>query len=802
MPGTQSPSTNEPGVNFMRLQLLGPLELLVERGTLDVGPPRLRVVLAVLALNTNRVTSVEKLVDALWDGSPPPTARSQIQVCISALRKLFGRAGAPGIIKTRPPGYLLELAPDQLDTERFAILNALAGKQAQANHIADAASTLREALRLWHGPALAGVRSELVQRGAALLEESRLTALERRITLDLMLGLHRQVIGELHALRAEHPLCERFYGLLMLALYRCGRQAEALAVGRDARRFLMDEVGIEPGMELRELERSILNQDPALDLPADQSRPAAAAGSVPPIARESSLPAESAGGSGTDRQSHQVPHLLPASIADFTGRQAEITQIERLLTEDQHPYAVRVVAICGKVGVGKSSLAVRVAHQLSEAFPDGHLYADVGPRKGDHDTFRLLGRFLRALGVDESSIPKNLTERAEMYRSRLAKKRILVLLDDVTAEEQVLPMLPGSPTCAVIVTCRSRLGGLSGWHRVDVGVIDVDKSIELLDKIVGEQRVRAEWEEAIKLVDLCGGLPLALRIAGARLASRPDWRIGGLVRRLADESRRLDEFTHHELALRSSIDVTYRGLSGEAQRLIRLCTLMPSPDFPGWIAAALLDTSPQEASDLMESLVDARMLDTVKNLGAPLPHYYIHDLIRLYAHEQLMLIESEEDRRVTLGRVLGAWLALVEQWHRETHGEDYTALHADVPRWRPSGSKAGIAEAGTIRWAQERRSLIAAIRLASDAGFDELCWNLALTSASIFEDGGYLDEWQETTQLALAAAERAGNRRGKAAMLYSAGRLDTSLRHARAPLGAARRPGPVHHRRLTWPGQS
>ncbi|MFE7974397.1 NB-ARC domain-containing protein [Streptomyces shenzhenensis] len=235
---------------------------------------------------------------------------------------------------------------------------------------------------------------------------------------------------------------------------------------------------------------------------------------------------------------------------------------------------MRIVAICGKAGVGKSSLAVRDAHQLREAFPDGHLYADMDSRTGDNHTPRLLGRFLRALGVDGSSIPEDLSERAEMYRSRLANMRILVLLAEVVAEEQVLPMPPGSPTCAVIVTCRSRLGGLSGGHRVDVGVLDMDEWIELLDRVVGEQRVRADWEETIRLVDLCGGLPLALRIAGARLASRPDWRIGGLVRRRADESRRLDEVTHHGLALRSSIDLAYRGLGGQAQRLVRLCTFL------------------------------------------------------------------------------------------------------------------------------------------------------------------------------------------------------------------------------------
>ncbi|MFD7137369.1 BTAD domain-containing putative transcriptional regulator [Streptomyces sp. NPDC059894] len=781
---------NEPGAHSPRLRLLGPVALIAERGTLDVGPPRLRVVLAVLALNANRVTPVEKLVDALWEEAPPSTARGQIQVCISALRKLLDRAGAPGIIKTRPPGYLLELAPDQLDTERFALLVALAGKQAEAGRLTDAAATLREALRLWHGPALAGVRSSLVQRSAALLEESRLTALERRITLDLALGLHGQVTGELYALCAEHPGREGFRGLLMLALYRCGRQVEALAVARAARQFLIDEVGIEPGLELRELERAVLHQDPGLHLSADQLPPDLAAepdttGGTPPPAEPNTAPNTAPNTwPGADEPPCQVPHLLPASIADFTGRQAQLTRIERLLTEDPHPYAVRIVAICGKAGVGKSSLAVRVAHQLGDAFPDGHLYADMGSGRGDEHTSRLLGRFLRALGVEGSAVPDDLTERAEMYRSRLANKRILVLLDEVADEEQVLPMLPGSPTCAVIVTGRTRLGGLSGWHRVDVGVLDTDESIELLARIVGERRIRAERDAAVELAGLCGGLPLALRIAGARLESRPDHRIGALVRRLADESRRLDEFTHQGLALRSSIDAAYRELNGQARRLLRLCTLMPSPHFPGWTAATLLDIGPRQAQDLLESLVDAQLLDTVTPLDTPLPHYCLHDLIRLYAQEQLTLTESEEDRRATLGRVLRAWLALARQWHRELHGQDYTT------------PEAGLAEAGTVRWAPERSSLIAAIRLAAETGFHELYWDLVLTSAGLFERGGYLDEWHETTRLALAATERARNHRVTSAMLYSAGRLYVRrqrLREAEHNVGAA-----LSERRRSW----
>jgi DNA-binding SARP family transcriptional activator/tetratricopeptide (TPR) repeat protein len=713
-----------------------------------IGGPREHVVLAALAIKANRVTSMEQLIDAVWAEDPPSTARGQIQGCISGLRKLFAGAGLPEAIERRSTGYLLKLSDDDLDSDRFTKLVAVAHRQTSDRQVADAAATLRAALSLWHGRALDGVQSEFVQRGAALLEDARLSAIEQRVRLDLQLGRHEEITGEVRALIAEHPLRERLYGFLMLALYRSGRQAEALEVARGARATLAAEVGIEPCQELQDLERAVLHRDPSLDLPTGGG------GSLGPAGR----PAVS-------------PRQLPTSIADFIGRQDQIAQIRRILTDGRvaadAPYAVPIVALSGRSGVGKSTLALRVAHELGEAYPDGQLYVGLHGPAAEDMSAELLARFLRALGV--SVIPDDHTERAEMYRSRLANLRLLVVLDDVTSEEQVTPLLPGTPTCAVIVTSRTRLY-LSGAHWVDVEAFDNDTSMELLARIVGQQRLQSEPDAAAELVRYCGGLPLALRIAGARLASRPHWRVADLSRRLKNEVRRLDELSHRGLELRTSIGLTYRSLPDVAKRLFRLLGLIEAPDFPAWTAAALLDTELAPAEEVLERLVDARMLDTVQGPGGSV-RYRFHSLIRGYARERVMELESDAERRGAIARVLGGWLALAERAHRKEYGGDYTILHGTAAR--PTAGWVSDELVGhPITWFEhERVALVSAVRQAAANGLDELCWDLALTSASLFEVKGYLDDWRETAELANAASTEAGNRTGRAATLFSLGTL-------------------------------
>lgn len=750
----------------MELRLLGPPELLIAGRPVGLGGPRQRIVLSLLALNANRVTPVEYLLDAVWGDSPPSTARGQIQICISGLRKLFAEAGLDAI-RTQPPGYVLTLGPDELDIDLFHARVAAGREHAAGNRPAEAVAELRAALALWRGAALSGIHSAAVAREATRLHERRAAVLEERLRLDLALGRHQELIGELRALVAEQPLQEHLHALLMLALYRCGRQAEALEAGRQARALLAEEVGVDPGPELQDMERAILNRDPALDL-------ASGAESAPGDNATPGHPARSARPAGPAGQADvvAVPRQLPHSVADFTGRVAQLAEVREVLSGDRDPHAMPIVAISGQGGAGKSSLAVRAAHELVAEYPDGQLYADLRSSDVDGGCVRQLARFLRALGVPGAAVPEDRQERAELYRSKLANRRVLVVLDDAADEEQVLPLLPGSPRCAVIITSRVRLTGLPGAHGMVIDTLDAGQSVELLARIIGPDRMDAEPDAGGQLVALCAGLPLALRIAGARLASRPHWRVEDLVRRLSDETRRLDEFAHKGLELRSTIALTYRSLPDRTRRLFRLCALVHAPDFPGWVAAALLDTSLTEAEDLAESLVDAQVLEVRTVPGERSRRYCFHDLVRVFGLERLAEEEPPGEQRAAVQRYLGGWLSLSDAAHRREYGGDYTVLHGTAPRWTPPD--AALPEPVTDPlpwWERERRGLVPAIRQAAAAGLDEACWDLALTSVTLFETRSYFDDWVETATLAVEATERAGNPRGLAAARYALGSL-------------------------------
>ena len=741
-------------------KILGPLEVLAGSKRLDLGGSRQQIVLAMLLLNANGVVSVGRLEEAVYGGDLPPTARTQAMIAVSALRRLLAANGDDTAISSRTQGYVLEIGDQRLDSQRFATLVAAAQAAREAGDLGIAVANYRAALRLWRGPALDGIDSLLVRAAATQLDEQRMAAIEDRLELELGLARHHELIGELVALVAEFPLRDRLHGQLMLALHRSGRTAEALQAYQQVRRMMIDELGIEPGGELQRLQHAILASDPALDLPAGPV-------SVPSVTRP-------------------APKLLPADIADFTGRTEQVSQIRQQLTAAaarNARLAVPVVVISGQGGVGKTSLAVHAAHALAAQYEDGQLFADLhGAGTRPADPAQVLERFLRALGVPGPQIPEDLDERAEAYRNLLADRRVLVVLDNAASETQVLPLLPGSGSAAVLVTSRGALAGLAGATRIPLDVFDARQSVELLGRIAGESRTHAQPEAAAMVIGQCGHLPLALRIAGGRLAVRPHWDVEHLAERLADQARRLDELELGELGVRASISLSYYAASDAARRLLRRLALLEVPVFSGWMTAALLDQQPADADDVLDELVSARLIEPVGTARGAHSQYRFHDLIRLFARERLAAEEPADEQRAALERALGCLLFLSEEARHRYLGGSYVRLDPNALRWSPPSPLSGLLVSDPKAWFEdERASLVAGVRQAAEAGLVELCWSLAATADALSVSRSYLDDWQLCCDTGLEAARQAGHVRGEAAMLLHRG----TIAHFRGQLAAA-----------------
>jgi DNA-binding SARP family transcriptional activator len=748
---------------------LGPLDVSVAGRRIAVDAPRQQVILSMLLLSHGRTVPVEQLIDAVWPDDPPTTARSQVQICISALRRALGSSR----ILTHPSGYSLRADDDEVDLVRFDRRLAAGRSAVASGQLEEAVQNLRAALRLWRGSALAGIPGRTIEAAAARLEEQRVAVIEELVEIELALGRHRELTSELVGLVGDYPLRERLRGYLMVALYRCGRPAEALDAYRAARREFIEELGLEPGEPLRQLEQAILARDAGLDLGGTGGPGVARAGEGGEVDNDEGAAA------GNDR-----PQQLPADIADFTGHPDLVEQLLIKIVGDPArpvpppiPVSVPLCVITGLGGVGKTTLAVRAAHLARHAFPDGQLFASLrGSQETSTSPEEILGRFLRALGVPPTAIGTGVDERAETYRSRLAGRRVLVVLDDAGDEGQVLPLLPGSPGCAVIITSRFRLGALPGVRATEVDVLTAADAIDLLTDIVGVTRAGAEPTAVADLAALCGGLPLALRIVGARLAARPHWRLDRMVERLTNERNRLDELSYGELRVRATLSVTYEVLSPPAQRLFRLLGVVDASHFAAWTAVVLLDAGPEMAAGLIDELVDVRLLEIETN-GGDVLHYRFHDLVRVFARDLLHAHEPEAEAISALVRLLGGYLTLVEEAHRRMYGGDYTVLHGAGPRWQPDERYLEELLRDPLAWFEaERPALLAAIRQAAEADLDELCWGLAVTAVTLFEARGYYDDWRATHELALAATRRAGNLRGEAATLCSLGSLGTSLR--------------------------
>ncbi|WP_236574644.1 AfsR/SARP family transcriptional regulator [Nocardiopsis sp. FR26] len=741
----------------------------VDQGPVRVPPGRQQVVLAALLLQLNRVVSTDYLVDAVWAHEPPETARTQVQICVSRLRRFLGPTGA--VIDTRPPGYVLRVDPEAVDLHLFHAAVRDAEILVREGRAEDASSRLREGVGLWRGSALSGVDADVLRSKAVRLDEDRVDAIESYLDIDLALGRHARLVGEIPSLVERYPLRERLRAQLMLALYRSGRQAEALRVYRAGRDLFIDELGLEPGAELRSLETGILNADPSLDLPGrDTPLPGTAAAEHD--RPERSAPAPAAAPAHTT-----ALFQLPTSAADFVGRPDSVAAItDTLLTDTEK---VGIAVLLGRPGVGKSATAVHTAHLLAdEHFPDGQLYCDLrGTQEAPLAPLSVLGRFLRAFGVPGQAVPDDLDERAAMYRGLMASRRILLVLDDAATEAQVAPLIPAGSGCGVLITSRARLTGLPGARRIDLGILDDAAAVALLSRVVGADRVEREPEAARVLVRAVGRLPLALRIVAARLAARPHWTLAAMVTRLSDERHRLDELAHGDMTVRASLSLTYDGLDGDAARVFGLLGAVEGPTVPAWAAGALLGDDRPFPADLSEPLVDAHMLDATGIDPAGEPVYRFHDLVREYAREKARAdgLHNRDEVR----RLVGGWLYLLDEANKRILGTNLLRVRGDGARWRPPGAYTDRLLANPHQWIdRERANLLAAITQAARAGLDEECWELTSQFCVYAERRGYFDEFGEVLGVASRAVRDAGNRRGTAAMDFATSLLMSNDRRA------------------------
>jgi DNA-binding SARP family transcriptional activator/Tfp pilus assembly protein PilF len=750
----------------VRFRILGPLEVWTGQDWSSIGAPKWRALLAALLLNPGQAVSTDRLAAELWGDDPPDRATNLVSVYVLRLRRALGDPEGR-VLTTRAPGYQLRLGPGDLDAECFETL-AGQGREALADGDPDrAAETLAEALELWRGRALADVPpSALVTAEADRLEESRLSALELRIEADLGCGRHAQLVPELRRLLSDHQLGEGLWALLIRALDAAGRHAEALAAYGQAREVIAEELGVDPGPELQGLYQAMLTADAG-------PRPPAAAGLPPSPAPPGGSPAEATHRrAGPGSASRRAPAQLPADVADFTGRAAPLERLCGLVSGSrQHANgAVTVAVVAGTPGLGKTTLAVHAAHRLRPAFPDGQLYVSL--RGGsDHPVpaDEVLARFLRDLGVDGARVPVDPEERAAMYRTRLSERQMLIVLDDARDAAQVRPLLPGTGSSAVIVSSRHRLSDLAGSRLIDLDVLDEGEAAELFTRIIGTDRAEAEPGPVRDVLGVCAGLPLAVRIAGARLAARRAWTVRTLADRLADQRRRMDELTAGDLAMRACFQVSFdalphrNGTSTDPARAFRLLGVWQGPSIGLPAAAALIGQPEWPVADALEVLVDAHLLES------PAPdRYRLHDLLRAYAADRARADDPPQAVEDAVRRVLDWYLraadaaAGVVAPYRE---------RVPLDPAEPTGEPLAFATAEqALAWSeQERTNLVAATRQAAAQGLHDIAWKLPVAASVCFDRLGYRAEWLTTHRIALDSVRELGDRRGEAWVLNNIG---------------------------------
>jgi DNA-binding SARP family transcriptional activator/Tfp pilus assembly protein PilF len=732
---------NEAGDPALRFGVLGSLRVWRDETAIDLGPVQQRVVLAVLALQAGRPVGLQQVINAVWGEAPPRHAVNLVQRHVSGLRRVL-EPGRPGrtrseLLTWSEAGYQLALPAGSLDLADYE--SELAGARAAraAGQLEDAAGALRAALRLWRGPLCDGLNSPFLDAQRDRLAESRISVVEERIELELTAGGGTDPIAELRDLIAEHPLRERLRGLLMLALYQAGRQGDALAAYTEARRRLDDELGVEPGAPLQRLHQQILAADPQLAAPpAAEGSPEAGTAAGP----QRPLPA-------------QLPHRIP----DFTGRDAELGRLDALLATSRGETGTSVVitTITGTAGVGKTALAVHWAHQVSERFPDGQLYVNLrgfDPGGAALEPAEAVRGFLDAFGVDPQQIPASVEAQAALYRSLLAGRRVLVLLDNAADEEQVRPLLPGSAGCLVIVTSRNQLPGLivtEGAKPVVVDLLTADEARRLLARRIGADRLAAETGAADDIIALCARLPLALMLVAARAATHPGFSLAALAAELREAGGSLDAFDNVDQAsnVRAVFSWSYRQLSAAGGRLFRLLGLHAGPDISMAAVTSLAGITRAQVRPALAELTRAHLV-TERVPG----RFALHDLLRAYATETADATDPEDDRLAARRRLLDHYL------HAAYRADELLSRHRDRP-FTPAGPGPGVTRENpadakhALAWFETEHAVLLTI-LRQAAGFDTHSWQLAWALAPYFGYQGYWRDRRDSQGIALDAARR------------------------------------------------
>jgi len=826
----------------MRFRILGPLEVWSEEGWTAVSAPKWRSLLACLLLRRGQLVSTESLIFELWGDSPPAKANNLVSIYVHRLRRLIGDAEgrtlayrAPGyVLRIGPDDLDMQEFESLVAAGRSAL--AAADPETAAALLAKALGLWRGPL-LADVP-----QSPLIATEAERTGELQLAAAELRIEADLACGRAAQVVPELRRLVAENPIREGLWLLLMRALDEAGRHAEALETYTQARQTISEELGVDPGAELQRMYGELLAADapspsaaarkrpgqPAPGAPgaagersraaqaaqaaqargapgaygADQGEAAAdeAAGGIPlgevpgtisigtfaglapapATAAPAPAPAPAAGGPASPPMPR--PAQLPADIGDFTGREVHVRHLCDMLLHGESassPGAVRIAVVAGAAGLGKTTLAVHAAHQVRALFPDGQLYVDLqGASSQPAAPGEVLARFLRDLGVEGDKVPAGEDERAALYRTRLTGRRVLIVLDNARGAAQVRPLLPGSASCAVLVTTRRRPTDLASTRIVDLNVLEDDEALALFSRIVGDERPAAEPDATAEVLLACAGLPLAIRICAARLAARRHWQIATMASRLRNSRRRLDEMRTGDLAVRASFQVSYDSLrtadyGADPARAFRLLGLWQGPSIGLPAAAALLGEPEDDVEDVLEALVDANLLES------PAPGWYrFHDLLKVYATERAQAEESEAGRGEALARLLRWYLATADA------GAGIVSPH----RYQvPSRDEAAVTPLlltsveDVLAWYDsERENVLAAIRQAAAAGLHEVAWRL---SATLFPVFNRRDNWTDCIiagRIGADSARLAGHRGGEAWVLQNMGQALARLRDEEA----------------------